>query len=112
MSIFIEGLDLPEKIESDVIEFADGINGKRYARVRHYRFGGLTDLCTDWCEVVSVPPHGDLIDRDKLLEDDPEIHEDWIDSDGYCWNSEWGYTREQIENAPIIIPADKEDDKE
>lgn len=63
MSIFIEGLDLPEKIEPElVIEFAEGISGKRYVRLHHYKIGSLTD----WCEVVSVPPHGDLIDRSKI----------------------------------------------
>lgn len=61
MSILIKGMEMPKKIEPElVIEFADGIDGTRYARLYHYQYGSLTD----WFEAVSVPPHGRLIDAD------------------------------------------------
>lgn len=61
MSILIKGMEMPKDIEPGlVIEFADGIDGKRYARLYHYRHGGLTE----WLEAVPVPPHGRLIDAD------------------------------------------------
>ena len=68
MSILIKGMEMPEDIEPGlVIEFANNINGKRYARLYHYRHGGLTE----WLEVISVPPHGRLIDADRLKADNP-----------------------------------------
>ena len=64
MSILIRGMEMPKDIEPGlVIEFADGIDGKRYARLYHYRHGGLTE----WLEAVPVPPHGRLIDGDAFL---------------------------------------------
>lgn len=73
MSVLIKGMEMPEKIEpSLVIEFADGINGKRYARLHHDLYGGLTN----WFEAVPVPPHGKLIEKHdvfKLIQAFPEI---------------------------------------
>lgn len=61
--IYFPGIEMPKDIEPGlVIEFADGIDGKRYSRLFHYRHGGLTE----WHEVVPVPPHGRLIDADAL----------------------------------------------
>ena len=49
--ILIRGMEMPKDIEPGlVIEFADGIDGKRYARLWHYRHGGLTE----WLEAVSA----------------------------------------------------------
>ena len=64
MSVYIKGMEMPEDIEPGlVIEFADGIDGKRYARLYHYRHGGLTE----WLEAIPVPDHGRLIDADALM---------------------------------------------
>lgn len=50
--ILIKGMDMPKDIEPGLaIEFADGIDGKRYARLYHYQHGGLTE----WREAVSIP---------------------------------------------------------
>lgn len=63
MSILIKGMEMPKKIEQGlVVEFAEGIDGKRYARLHHYRYGAQTD----WLEAVTVLPHGRLIDADAL----------------------------------------------
>lgn len=54
MSVLIKGMEMPKKIEPGlVIEFADGIDGKRYARLHHDLYGSLTD----WLETVPVPSH-------------------------------------------------------
>ena len=100
MSILIEGMEMPKKIEPGLlIEFADGINGKRYARLYHFRYGGLTD----WFESVPIPPHGDLIERkdtyDSLL-------------NGMVMT---GYQSRALDcisefYVPTIIPADEEDE--
>ena len=96
MGIYIPGMEMPEKIEPGlVIEFADGIDGKRYARLHHYRYGGLTD----WLEAVPVPPHGDLIDRDKFRET-MFIGEQCL----YSWDE----IEDAIDYAPTIIPPSEE----
>ena len=65
VGIYIKDMKMPEKIEPElVIEFADGIDGKRYARLYHYQYGGLSD----WLEAISVPPHEALINRDDEKE--------------------------------------------
>lgn len=51
MDILIRGMEMPKDIEPGlVIEFADSIDGKRYAKLYHYRHGGLTE----WLEAVSA----------------------------------------------------------
>ena len=104
MSILIKGMEMPKDIEPElVIEFADGIDGKRYARLYHYRHGGLTE----WLEAIPVPPHGRLIDADALLESikeakkkQPEIS-DVYDED-YFAVAEW------VAYAPTIIESEGE----
>ena len=74
MGVYIKGMEMPKDIEPGlVIEFADGIDGKRYARLYHYRHGGLTK----WLEAVPVPEHGRLGDLDALAE---YVHQqdDWL----------------------------------
>lgn len=99
MSILITGMEMPTDRSRWVVIYPDG-------KVDY------SDKTDEWetldKKAVPVPPHGDLIDRDKLRDDGPKIYEDYVDSDGYCWDSVWGYTEEQIEKAPTIIPADKE----
>ena len=48
------------------------------------------------CPLVPVSPHGDLIDRDALM-----------DSDGDLWDGMWGWSGVKIMNAPTIIPAEE-----
>ena len=63
----------------------------------------------DWCPLVEVPDHGDLIDRDewrKSLIDEGET----IGIDGFSID---GLTADDvcyaIENAPVVIPAEREE---
>lgn len=91
MSVLIKGMKMPKDIEPGlVIEFADGIDGKRYARLYHYRHGGLTE----WLEAVPVPPHGRCIDADALRKD----------GCGNCYGCP--YDGCIIADAPTIIPAE------
>lgn len=105
MSILIKGMEMPKDIEPGlVIEFADGIDGTRYARLYHYRHGGLTE----WLEAVPVPePHGRLIDADAL--------EDSFEPSDF-WNPEavdncFAAVR-IVHSAPTIIPADPAEEVE
>lgn len=99
MGIYIKGMEMPEKIEPGlVIEFAEGIDGKRYARLHHYRYGGLTD----WLEAFPVPKHGRLIDGDVAegiyFTEEDENGKDFCD--GILYAADW------ISEQPTIIPAE------
>ena len=104
MSILIEGMEMPKYIEPGlVIEFADGIDGKRYARLYHYQHGGLTE----WLEAVPVPElHGDLIDRGYAIATacSGRIRTLPTTEDGENW-IRVEEVRESIKNAPPVIPA-------
>lgn len=54
----------------------------------------------EYCPLIRVPPHSDLIDRDKLREKE-FIH----DGDAYAV-----VMSRDIRNAATIIPADKDDE--
>ena len=70
--ILIRGMEMPKDIEPGlVIEFADGINGKRYARLWHYRHGGLTE----WLEAISAAEAQPVV-RGKWVNYGDEYHPD------------------------------------
>lgn len=52
------------------------------------------------CPLVLIPPHGRLIDADVLLAKENQHHEYFSD--------EWYVEVRTIENAPTVIPADKD----
>lgn len=98
MSILIKGMEMPKDIEPGlVIEFADGIDGKRYARLYHYRHGGLTE----WLEAVPVPPHGRLIDADAMQKEWFNLNFDRKITDGTL--AYWNF---QLSKIPTIIEAE------
>ena len=55
----------------------------------------------DWCPLVEVPPHGDLIDRDALC----EYIEDLSDN---MWTNNFGVSEQRLFDAPTIIEAEEE----
>ena len=71
----------------------------------------------EWCPIVSIPDHGRLIDEVRLtmqIETAKEIQKNeqrdfcnaFINNGELC--TEWWCVEDMIENAPTIIPADKE----
>lgn len=106
MGIYINGIEMPKEIEPAlVIDFCEDLDGKRYARFYHYRYGGLTD----WHEVLEFhEPHGRLGDLDKL----EKMFAD-IDSAPYsCFDgAEPFYSAEDavqiIRLAPTVIDAEE-----
>ena len=54
----------------------------------------------EWCPLIPVPPHGRLIDADKLKEEFPH-DEDW----DYPVNTN-SYVVETIDKSPTIIEAE------
>lgn len=99
MSVLVIGMEMPKKIEPElVIDFAEDLSGKRYARFYHYRYGGLTD----WHEIIEIPePHGDLIDRDELKENGELVNEN------IGLYSFQGISMESINIARAIIKAEQ-----
>ena len=56
---------------------------------------------------VHVPPHGDLIDRDALLNRDADYEYPLFDTDG-SWDCVVPcYDRETIKSAPTVIEAEE-----
>ena len=68
----------------------------------------LEDDCEErrpeWCPLVPVPPHGDLIDRKALLADTTDMLHSMM-----VFGGARVYTSDAIKNAPTIIPAEEED---
>lgn len=83
MSVLIKGMEMPK--EGTVIAIYK-LKGKHYASVHG----------TELCPLVSVPPHGRLIDADALKIMMPTIGDEYL------------YAREMIEEAPTIIEAEEE----
>ena len=98
MSVYIKGMEMPKscfycpmrmKVDPDTIKCL--ATGERFEET----FAGTIEMRNRGnCPLIHVPDHGDLIDRSKLI---------------YCGMKEEWTTREVIEKAPTIIPADKED---
>ena len=86
MGIYLPNMEMPRKGQMLVI-FPDGTS--------YVCFNGMRERLTQ-TTAVPVPPHGDLIDRDDLM-----------DSDGDLWDGMWGWSGVKIANAPTIIPADR-----
>ncbi len=89
MNIYIKGMGMPI-FEHQSWDIRKGADGKWY----------MVDTNAEtsdgvWHEIIPIPPHGRLIDGDELAAGCDEPH--------WCrWLSE-------IEDAPTIIPADKEE---
>ena len=98
--IYIPGMEMPKGLGKTITIYPNGIvrvwvNNKGSGELLEQR-------------AVPVPDHGRLIDGDALLESEPAYTIPNYNSDGYLADAEGAYTEVQIENAPTIIPADKE----
>ena len=102
MSILIKGMEMPKDIEPGlVIEFANGIDGKRYARLYHYQYGGLTE----WIEAIPVPEHGRLCNKDDVLKVIDNLIGRIANKEAY---EALKWAKDCLSVLPTIIPADKE----
>lgn len=96
MGVYISGMEMPKSCYECQMRIRAGMD--IVCPVAHKRFSvadvNILYYRLDNCPLIPVPPHGRLIDADVLrnLCDDPH----WC-----VWMSE-------IDDAPTIIPADKE----
>ncbi len=98
MSILIKGMEMPQNCCECPINLYLCKHGYEYL-IQHRE---LYDKRADDCPLVSVPPHGDLIDRDALSvvswkEDEVE---DTFDS-GVL------FALDRVDALPTIIPAEE-----
>lgn len=99
--IYIPGMAMPKSCPCELIgigydlscSFAGGVP----ARVKEYYECCQNDTRPSWCPLVPVPPHGRLIDADKLDYSNTDLLGNHI------------VYMVDIEDAPTIIPADKEE---
>ena len=106
MSVLIKGMEMPKEGFIEIIIRDDGTVQQTG---QSYRIDG-TDYYTPYVgemptmfEAVEVPPHGRLIDANALFE---EIYKAWgITADA----SDCSVLMQLINDAPTIIPADKEE---
>jgi hypothetical protein len=109
MGVYIKGMEMPTScmLCPFCVEEADPANGEMCMVT-----GTLMPPCTrerlENCPLIPVPPHGDLIDRDALINDMANMIPWAIESpeeiamvDGLSA----GY--EAVKDAPTIIPAEE-----
>lgn len=93
MSVLIKGIDLPKcGWYLDLVITADGV-------VRDY---GIED--EQIAEAIELPDHGDLIDRDALLDSSPVYV-----TASFGKSTEF-ISRCKVNNAPVVIPAERSSD--
>ena len=107
MSILIEGMEMPKncwecRMVDTEFSFCHAMDSYPKDDGGHYIHNAEIP---DWCPLVSIPPHGDLIDRydlkHKNITIDYGLWDDTFD-DGLL------FVTDLIDNAPTIIPAEEE----
>lgn len=94
MSIIIHGINLPRAEDDWTLELYIDSNGE----VEAHTVRGIRQT-----KAIELPPHGDLIDRSKIMFTDFEI----VMCDG-DFKQGLKMLAEKIENAIPIIPAEEE----
>ena len=105
--ILIRGMDKPGGCDDcDFCKIQDINFDLLYYCSRTERFIDEEEACNipSDCPIHELPEHGDLIDRDKLLEEDIDLFIEYDD-----FEDESGCSTDVIRNAPVIVPSNKED---
>lgn len=71
MSVLIKGMEMPDRCFACPMCDTDccGVSKGPYIEYREVDVDIAIDHRPDWCPLVPVPNHGDLIDRDELEKD-------------------------------------------
>ena len=98
MSVLIRGMEMPKSCY--VCPFCDYVSARCDAVKRNpYTPESRYEKRADFCPLVPVPPHGDLIDRDALSKN---ITVEW-----FCGNKRMNVPWRAVENAPTVIEAEE-----
>ena len=107
MSILIKGMEMPKSCgQCRFFAWSRGV-GQHCAVASDITFHATIDGMdvayerNGDCPLVPVPSHGDLIDRDALVDTKDFIHKTMI------FGGQIVYSQEAIDNAPTIIPAEE-----
>jgi len=101
VSLLINGMEMPNNCQECVC-----INDEYFycqAVGRQPQDENIISRRPDWCPLVEVPPHGDLIDK-KNLSDDLQRRWNMSDDQDFCNKEVW----HSLEEAPTIIEAEAE----
>ena len=96
MSILIKGMEMPTSCA----------DCRFYGATYCYAKGDEDAHSTLSCPLISIPPHGDLIDRNGLDMTDFEISTCVLDK-GNPFKNGLEYLLKKIEDAPTIIEAEE-----
>lgn len=124
MGVYIPKMEMPRACYYCHFLFRDKRHNKVYCTV-HHEFDKWLDISdapaegrADDCPLVELPPHGDLIDRDKLLErfakeqKAADEHGRDFSFSFYSGNevcTEWWAVEKFVDDAPTIIESEEED---
>lgn len=92
MGVYVSGINMPEG-EGSKLVLQIFPNGEVYDG------HGIRLGIANWAKAVSIPPHGDLIDRDAI-----PYNKIMLENDDFYY----GVTKPYIDRMPIIIPAERE----
>lgn len=99
MGVYIKSMEMPTNCEDCPMVFS--VNFGILCTPTHNIVGdGEISKKQDFCPLVSVPPHGRLIDADAIPYKKIMLDED--DDEFY-----YGVTQPYIDRMPTIIPADE-----
>ena len=98
MSILLKGLDMPEGDKALVVVInSNGTIDRPNWQWDYTLIKGA--------KAISIPDHGDLIDKDALIKDlidDYDFPIEGLSLDDICY---------ALENAPVVIPAERIEDE-
>ena len=101
MGVYIKGMDMPTSCEDCPMAFS--VNFGILCTTTHNIVGDdEISKKQGFCPLIPVPPHGDLIDRDALMQ-----HEVLLPRDGGHMPIIYA---SYVRNAPTIIPAESEEE--
>ena len=92
MSVYIKNMELPKDHPVCIVIDTAG-------QARHYDLNNDRYADDELFEVISIPPHGDLIDRDVLYKK--------FERNGWFDNADRDIAEDVLLDAPIIIHADE-----
>lgn len=101
--IFIHGMAMPDRCFSCPMNDSDccGISRGSYIEYREVDVDVAINGRPDWCPLIPVPDHGDLIDRDASLYALGRI----VIQDDLAYTIGHDMAKRFLEKAPTIIPA-------
>lgn len=100
MSVLIKGMEMPKNCDSCPCYYETEGAWRDECQVLRKECA-ISEERPSWCPLVEIPPHGRLIDADKLKEEFPH-DEDW----DYPVNTN-SYVVETIDKSTTIIEAEE-----